>query len=298
MTIADKNTISADLGAEMIARLATRVASLRKERGLPRRVLSEMSGVSPRYLAQLEAGTGNISVLLLHRVAVALDVAVEALLSEETPLDQDVQRIAALFRQAPPTVQHQVRRLLVPQNPTALRAGRICLIGLRGAGKATLGRRASKELGVPFVALDSEIERAADMPVAEILAFYGEAGFRQMEVNALARVSAQHKRVIVAVAGGIVAEEQTYNELLERFHTIWIRTSPAEHINRVRAQGEHKKGSENTAAMEQLKTLLAVRTPLYAKAEAQVNTTGRTEETSASDLLAVIEKHGFLEPKN
>jgi len=310
MTVANKNTDPKDShrkdgqskggqskggGDELIARLATRVAKLRKQRGLPRRVLSEMSGVSPRYLAQLEAGAGNISVLLLQRVAQALDVRIDALLAEDTPMDHEVVRMASLFRQAPLGVQQQVRSLLAPQNPAALRAGRICLIGLRGAGKSTLGRLAGDALGIPFVELNKDIEDSAEMPLAEVMAFYGEAGYRRMEAEALERVSARHDRVILAVAGGIVAEEQTYANLLERFHTIWIRTSPAEHMQRVRAQGDHRPMAGNPAAMEQLKTLLAVRTPLYAKAEAQVNTADKGPKSSANDLLAVIAKQRFLD---
>jgi XRE family aerobic/anaerobic benzoate catabolism transcriptional regulator len=296
MTAANQNNEPNEPADAIIARLAVRVAKLRKQRGLPRRVLSEMSGVSPRYLAQLEAGAGNISVLLLQRVAQALDVRIETLLAEDTPLDHEVLRMAVLFRQAPLSIQQQVRSLLAPQNPSALRAGRICLIGLRGAGKSTLGRMAGDALNIPFVELNKDIEDSAHMPLAEVMAFYGEAGYRRMEAEAIERVSARHDKVILAVAGGIVAEEQTYKNLLERFHTIWIRTSPAEHMQRVRAQGDHRPMAGNPAAMEQLKTLLATRTPLYAKAEAQVNTANKTPKSSVNDLLAVIAKQRFLEP--
>lgn len=287
---------SEDTGAELIQRLAARVAEARKQRGLPRRVLSEMSGVSPRYLAQLEAGEGNISVLLLQRVAEALDVRIEALLAEEIPLDHDVQRMAVLFRQAPLDVQHQVRGLLTPQNPSIMRAGRICLIGLRGAGKSTLGKMAGEALGIPFVELNRDIEEHTDMPLSEVMAFYGDTGYRRLEAEALERVSAKHDRVILAVAGGIVAEERTYTHLLERFHTVWIRTSPAEHMQRVRAQGDHRPMQGNPAAMAHLRELLKARTPLYAQAEAQVNTANRAVRSSLNDLLAVIAKRRFLEP--
>lgn len=284
-----------DPGSAMIKRLAARVAEARKMRGLPRRVLSEMSGVSPRYLAQLEAGEGNISVLLLQRVAVALDVKVEALLAEDAPLDHDVQRVMALFRQAPLDIQQEVRRLLAPQDPDAMRAGRICLIGLRGAGKSTLGEMAGKALGVPFVELNHEIEQAADMPLPEVMAFYGEDGYRKLEGEALERISARHERVILAVAGGLVAQETTYHRLLERFHTVWIKTSPAEHMQRVRAQGDLRPMQGNPAAMEQLKELLTTRSPLYGRAEVQVDTSNRAVNSSLNDLLAMIAKHRFLD---
>ncbi|MBB4173097.1 XRE family aerobic/anaerobic benzoate catabolism transcriptional regulator [Sulfitobacter noctilucicola] len=279
----------------MIARLAARVAEARKQRGLPRRVLSEMSGVSPRYLAQLEAGEGNISVLLLQRIAEALDVRIELLLAEDTAPDHDVQRVAALYRQAPAGVQQQVSGILTPQNPNLMRAGRICLIGLRGAGKSTLGQMAGDALGIPFVELNRDIEELADMPLNDVMSFYGDAGYRRLEAQALERVSARHDRVVLAVAGGIVAEERTFTHLLERFHTVWIKTTPAEHMQRVRAQGDHRPMQGNPAAMAHLKDLLQARTPFYAQAEGQVDTSDRAVRSSLNDLLAVIAKQRFLD---
>ena len=287
---------SYDPGADLIAQLAMRVAEARKARGMPRRVLSELSGVSPRYLAQLEAGEGNISILLLQRVAAALDLKVGALLAEDVPLDHVVQRVVALFRQAPLDVQQKVRSLLAPQNPDVMRAGRICLIGLRGAGKSTLGKLAGEALNIPFVELNKDIEAETDMPLAEVMALYGQDGYREMEAEALERVSARHDRVILAVAGGIVAEPATYARLLERFHTVWVKTSPPEHMQRVRAQGDVRPMQGNPAAMTQLNELLKLRTPLYNKAEAQVNTSNRAVRSSLNDLLTLIAKRRFLDP--
>lgn len=284
-----------DDAQRLIARLAVRVAEVRKLRGYPRRILSEKSGVSPRYLAQLEAGDGNISVRLLHRVASALGVKIDALLADAVTPDQDAQRVAALYAAAPSHLQQQVIDLLGPQNPDALRAGRICLVGLRGAGKSTLGRMAGAAINIPFVELKDEVERAAGMPLAEVMAFYGDAGYRKLEAEALERVSAQHNRVILAVAGGLVAEPPTYARLLARFHTVWIRTSPAEHMQRVRAQGDLRPMEGNPQAMTQLKSLLSTRENLYQQAEAEVNTSNRTESSSLNDLLAVIANRGFLD---
>ena len=285
-----------DPGPALIARLAVRGAQARKKRGLPRRVLSDLSGVSPRYLAQLEAGEGNISILLLARVAAALDLKVEALLADEIPIDHDAQRLASLFRQSPVEVQHQISGLLAPRNPALMRAGRICLIGLRGAGKSTLGKMAGDALNIRFVELNQDIENAVDMPLAEIMAFYGEEGYRRLEAEALERISTVHDRVVLAVAGGIVAQPSTYARLRERFHTVWIRTSPPEHMQRVRAQGDVRPMQGNPAAMAQLKELLTVRTPLYDLAEAQVNTSNRTINSSLNDLLTTIAKYRFLDP--
>lgn len=262
---------------------------------MPRRALSERSGVSPRYLAQLEAGEGNISVVLLGRVAAALNVRIEDLLNDAGPMEDDVARVAALYRAAPAPVQGRVRALLAPENPMALRAQRICLVGLRGAGKSTLGRAAAEKLKVPFVELNEEIERAAEMPLSEVMALYGQDGYRALEAEAVTCVLQRHDKLILAVAGGIVAAPATYAQVLERFHTVWVKTSPAEHMARVRAQGDLRPMEGNPAAMEQLKHLLTDRTPLYERALAQVNTASKPVQTSVNELLAVIAKHRFLE---
>ncbi|MEL6464654.1 MAG: helix-turn-helix transcriptional regulator [Pseudomonadota bacterium] len=279
----------------MIARLATRVRAAREGLGLPRRELSERSGVSPRYLAQLEAGEGNISVILLERVATALKVPIEDLLSEAAPLSGDVARVARLYQAAPAPVQGRVRALLAPQNPMALRAQRICLVGLRGAGKSTLGRMAADKLKVPFVELNNEIETEAGMPLSEVMALYGQDGYRALEAEAVARVVAQHDKLILAVAGGIVSDVDAYDMVLEHFHTIWIRTSPGEHMARVRAQGDLRPMEGNPAAMEQLKALLSTRMAAYERALAQVDTASKPVSTSLNELLAIIAKHRFLE---
>lgn len=288
-------SLTTDPGAELVQRLAARVRKARKDRGLPRRVLSEMSGVSPRYLAQLEAGEGNISVILLQRIAQALDLKVEALLAERAPWEKDVARFATLFSKASPDTQQQVRSLLSPQNPATLRAGRVCLIGLRGAGKSTLGKLAGAALDLPFVELNKQIEAESDMPIAEVMALYGQDGYRELEAEALEQVSTTYDRMILAVAGGIVAEPATYARLLQRFHTIWVHTSPAEYMQRVRAQGDVRPMEGNPAAMTQLKNLLDTRTPLYERADAQINTSNRPVKTSLNDLLAIIRKRRFLE---
>lgn len=286
---------TADDAAQLTARLAARIREARKARGLARRTLSELSGVSPRYLAQLEAGEGNISILLLQRVARALGLRIETLVAEGAPWDREVGRVAALYRQAAPDVQDRVRALLTPQNPGALRAGRVCLLGLRGAGKTTLGRMAGEALGIPFVELNKDIETETGMPLAEVMALYGIEGYRRLEADALERISLRHDRMILAVAGGIVAEPPTYARLLERFHTVWVRTTPAEHMQRVRAQGDLRPMQGNPGAMAQLKTLLEERAPLYARAEAQIDTSNRTARSSLNDLMTVISRNGFLD---
>lgn len=278
----------------LIIRVGERVRKAREIRGIPRRVLSEISGVSPRYLAQLETGEGNISIGLLQRVAVALDCRIDWLISEEDPWSSDVLQATELFRAADPDLRARVLHLLSPKPATDQRAQRICLIGLRGAGKSTLGEAAGKALDLPFIELNREVEKTSGMPVNEVLALYGQEGYRRLEAKALERTISSHSRMILAVAGGLVAEPETYALLLRHFHTIWIKARPQEHMDRVRAQGDTRPMAGNPEAMEQLKSILSSREALYERASAQVDTSGKTVELSLIDLLAVINDHGFL----
>ena len=288
---------SAPLSAEtlLIQRVAERVRRARERKGIPRRVLSERSGVSPRYLAQLEAGEGNISIALLHRVAEALDHRMEWLVSEEDPWESEAIRVAEMFKSAPGPVRAQVLELLSPLPVAELKANRICLIGLRGAGKSTLGARVGAKLGMPFVELNRKIEEIAGMPVTEVMALYGQEGYRKLESQAISRIIATHDSLILAVAGGIVAEPETYATLLSRFHTVWVQASPSEHMNRVRAQGDTRPMAGNPEAMEQLKSILSSREALYARAEARLDTTGRSPADSMEDLITLIANRGFKE---
>ncbi|SPF81618.1 helix-turn-helix transcriptional regulator [Pseudoprimorskyibacter insulae] len=286
---------AADLEVEALIRsVGDRVRKARDLKGMPRRVVSELSGVSPRYLAQLEAGEGNISIGLLLRVAIALDLRIEWLVGGEDPWSSDVLRVADLFRSAPAGTREKVLELLSPEPPEAMRARRICLIGLRGAGKSTLGAMAGAKMGVPFVELNREIEDHSGMPVNEVMALYGQEGYRRLESQAVERVIAMHDTMILAVAGGIVADPDTYNLLLSRFHTIWVKASPDEHMSRVRAQGDTRPMAGNPEAMEQLKVILRSREALYERAHAQLDTSGRAPEESLERLLALIEDKGFL----
>ena len=280
--------------ASLIARVGERVRRARERKGIPRRVLSEISGVSPRYLAQLEAGEGNISIGLLQRVAMALDHRIEWLLGEEDPWTSDALRVADLFRAADAEVQETVLRTLAPEAAETMRAHRVCLVGLRGAGKSTLGALVGAAMGVPFVELNREIEEQSGMPVEEVMALYGQEGYRKLEAQAVSRVIQTHDSVILAVAGGIVGEPETYTRLMSHFHTIWLRTSPGEHMDRVRAQGDERPMAGNPEAMEQLKSILTSRQALYEKAEAQLDTSGRSPEESLAELMALISERGFL----
>lgn len=267
----------------------------REAKGIPRRVLSEMSGVSPRYLAQLEAGAGNISIGLLQRVAVALDLRVDMLVSKDalqTSLSSQAMQVADLFHRAEADVQQAVMRKLGLE-PTK-RARRICLIGLRGAGKSTLGALSAKALGLPFIELNSEIEAQSGMPVNEVIALYGPEGYRRLEAEAISRVIASHDELVLAVAGGIVGEAQTYALLLRHFHSVWLRATPEEHMARVRAQGDERPMAGNPEAMDQLRSILTSREVVYGQALAQLDTSGQGVDVSVRQLLEVICEGRFL----
>jgi len=293
--LASDSRNAADVAVDhLIKTVGERVRKAREMKGMPRRVVSELSGVSPRYLAQLEAGEGNISIGLLKRIAIALDHRIEWLVGDDDPWTSEALRITDLYRSAPSQVRASVMDALAPDPPETLRAQRICLIGLRGAGKSTLGSRAGEVLGVPFVELNREIESHSGMPVNEVIALYGNEGYRWLEAQAVQRVIATYDSMILAVAGGIVAEPATYQMLLAQFHTIWVRTTPEEHMSRVRAQGDTRPMEGNPEAMDQLRTLLRSRETLYGQALATLDTSNKPMETSLDELLGLIKEKGFL----
>ena len=271
-----------------------RVRRARELRGLTRRELSEISGVSQRYLAQVEAGQGNISVALLQKLGAALDHPIEWFVGTEDPWTSDVMRLTDLYRRADAPLRRAVMEMLDPAPPDAGRGHRLALIGLRGAGKSTLGRRLRDRFAVPFVELNEEIEDESGMPIAEVIALYGHEGYRTLERQALARVAAAHDTVLLAVAGGIVSSPETFSFLLERFHTIWLKATPEDHMERVRAQGDERPMVGNPAAMAELKTILTRREAMYGRAEITLNTSGRTEDQAFEALAGIVSREQFL----
>ena len=260
----------------------------RERKGIARRVLSDLSDVSQRYLAQLEGGGGNISIALLHRVARALDHRIEWLVGEEDPWESEAAQIAELYRTATAEQRALARATLTPAEPERLRAQRLCLIGLRGAGKSTLGRMLGEALRLPFIELNREIEEQAGMPVNEVMALYGQEGYRKLERQAVERVVARTDHVVLAVAGGIVSEPETYSYLLRHFHTVWLKATPEEHMLRVRHQGDERPMAGNPQAMEELRSILTSREALYAQAEAVVNTSGLSTAETLERLTRTV----------
>ncbi len=266
---------------------------MRQRKGMARRVLSELSGVSQRYLAQLENGGGNISIGLLRKVAEALDHRIEWLVGAEDPWGSESERVAQLYNSASAPIRQKVLDILVAAEPSQSRRQRIGLIGLRGAGKSTLGRRLGAALSLPFVELNRDIEEQSGMPVTDVMALYGQEGYRRLERQALERVVATSDQVVLAVAGGIVSEPATFAFLLRNFHTIWLKAPPETHMMRVAEQGDERPMAGNPKAMDELKSILTSREALYAQAEAVIDTDGRTVEESERDLMDVVRKLGI-----
>lgn len=272
-----------------LAGLGERVRQFRARRGMTRKILARDSGVSERYLAQLETGHGNISILLLRRVAAAMGMPLADLLQEgpERPVEYTLAR--QILDALPATELAPAYRALAQTMGTTAhpsRAGRIALIGLRGAGKTTLGRRLAERLGVPFVEIADLVAAESGTTLSEIFSLYGQAAYRRYERRAVERVITEHERAVIATGGSLVSEPATYELLLRACHTIWIAASPADHMGRVMAQGDLRPMKASREAMADLKRILENRRELYGRAEAVVDTSGKDADDSFAALLA------------
>jgi XRE family aerobic/anaerobic benzoate catabolism transcriptional regulator len=240
--------MAAILESDFLIQLGERVRAWRAAHATTRKALAAASGVSERFLAQLESGEGNISVLRLRALAQAMSVPLES-----------------LVREAP-------------------KRERIALLGLRGAGKSTLGAKLADALKAPFVELDKEVEKEAGAALGEVFAMYGQEAFRRFERRALERVLAQHERAVIAVGGSLVTDPASYELLLGRCRCVWLKTSPEEHMSRVIAQGDMRPFKGRSAALGEIRKLLDDREQLYARAGATIDTSGKSVKQSLSEL--------------
>jgi XRE family aerobic/anaerobic benzoate catabolism transcriptional regulator len=240
--------MAAILESDFLIQLGERVRAWRAAHATTRKALAAASGVSERFLAQLESGEGNISVLRLRALAQAMSVPLES-----------------LVREAP-------------------KRERIALLGLRGAGKSTLGAKLADTLKAPFVELDKEVEKEAGAALGEVFAMYGQEAFRRFERRALERVLAQHERAVIAVGGSLVTDPASYELLLGRCRCVWLKTSPEEHMSRVIAQGDMRPFKGRSAALGEIRKLLDDREQLYARAGATIDTSGKSVKQSLSEL--------------
>ena len=270
-------------------RLGARVRTLRHQRGITRKALAQHAKISERYLAQLEAGLGNCSIVLLRRIARAIGLPVTQLVQEGAEPPLDLVLLSQFLERLPPDMLVEARKLVTEHfsSPTEDHR-RIALIGLRGGGKSTLGRLLAERLDVPFIELDREIERRSGATLSEIFDMFGQETFRRAEREALDDVLRRHPHFVIATSGSIVTEPGTLELLLASCFTVWVRAEPEEHMKRVMAQGDMRPMANNARAMEDLVSILKSREPLYAKAEAVLATTGKTPEQNLAELLRVI----------
>jgi XRE family transcriptional regulator, aerobic/anaerobic benzoate catabolism transcriptional regulator len=274
---------------DFLEQLGQRVRTMRALRGMSRKVLAKVSGISERYIAQLESGKGNVSIVLLRRVSNAMGAHLEDLIpSAEAAADWAVLR--DLLRKATPQQIAQAKDILAGERATQrqMSFSGIALIGLRGAGKSTLGRMLAKKIGWSFVELNKEIETQNGLSVAEIIALYGQEGFRRMEQAALGQLLARKELMVLATGGGIVSEPLTFDLILSSFYTIWLKAKPEEHMARVRRQGDLRPMADDRSAMAELRTILLSREPLYARASAVVDTAGLGVNDAASRLIDAV----------
>lgn len=289
LPINDAPDALADADAAFLATVGRRVRERRAQRGITRKTLARIADVSERYLGQLETGEGNISILLLRRIALALEVPLPELLAS-TAAESDLGRLGSLLARVPAHRRAEVVARVAAEldGSHVEKQHRIALIGLRGAGKSTLGRALAQSLGVPFVELNTEVERETGLPASEVFDLYGQAGYRRIERRCLERLIDQHERAVLSLGGGAVSDDETFDLLLRRCRTVWLKASPEEHMARVLAQGDLRPMAGHADAMDDLKRILAVRDPLYRKADVVVDTAGQSVEQSLQCLRRAV----------
>jgi len=298
IAISAAGAASASASADYLRLLGERVRDARARHGMTRRMLAQDSGVSERYLAQLEGGRGNFSIVLLKRVAAAIDVRIADLVSEEsTSLEYEL-AVQRLRRLAPVQLAEASAILATRFGASADRMERIALIGMRGAGKSTLGPLLAQNLNWQFIELSREIEREAGVGVDEIFALWGQAAYRRYERRATERILRTRTHVVIAAGGGLVAELGTFEQLLGACYTVWLRAAPEDHWERVvRRAGDQRVrgGADEAHAMADLRRILGQRKVLYGKADARLETSGQTPARSLRDLLRLV---GRMRPAN
>jgi XRE family aerobic/anaerobic benzoate catabolism transcriptional regulator len=263
----------------------------RARRGMSRRQLAQESKTSERYLAQIESGDGNPSVLVMRAIADALEIPIFELLPQTGGVSAPYARIIDLLGRVPPSDLAAIADLMERRIEGAAatdRGQRIALVGLRGGGKSTLGKLLAEKLGAPFIELDRMIEQeyGASMPL--LIEMSGIATFKRLERACLERVISENECAVIATAGGIVSDPETYGLLLRRSHTVWISAQPDEHMSRVMKQGDFRPMARNREAMADLHAILEARGADYARAEATLDTSGATIQQSFAKLQKIV----------
>ena len=271
--------------------LGERVRQERSRREITRKELAKTAYVSERFLAQLETGHGNISIIRLRRIAHALGLGVERLAQEKNGDVPEIVGVTALLEKLKPEERRRAQAMLREKfgaRSEEERRGRIALVGMRGAGKSTLGALLAERMGAPFIELDRRIEQESGSKLSVVFDLYGPAGFHRLEREALERVLETNERFVLATGGSIVNEPETFSRLKSACFTVWLKAKPEDHMQRVIAQGDRRPMAGSQWAMADLRKILAGREPLYEKAEANVNTSGKTVKQVAAELAGVV----------
>jgi XRE family transcriptional regulator, aerobic/anaerobic benzoate catabolism transcriptional regulator len=278
--------------AAYLRTLADKIRDARAQRGMTRNALAADSGVSLRFLAQLEGGQGNPSILVLRRIASAMGFPADNLLSDDPPPAIDRVLLTQMLKRLSDEDLAKARRLLTQHlgldAVSDAKRPYVTLIGLRGAGKSTLGRRLAMHRGVPFFELDREVEREYGATIGEILQLHGQPGYRRFERESLLAVLSKNAAAIIETGGGLAADPETLPLLLEHSIAVWVRASPEEHMQRVIDQGDLRPMARSREAMRELKDILKARDPFYRQAHLHLTTSGRTADQSFEDLLDLL----------
>lgn len=283
-------------GAAFLAQLGERVRALRSRRGLTRKAVAQLAGVSERHLANLEYGVGNASVLILLQVTQALHCSMAELLGDVTTANPEWLLIREMLEGRDEATLRRVRVAIGEMLGTGGAHGEggrprsqlIALVGLRGAGKSTLGAMLAEDLGYPFVELSREIEKFAGCSVGEIQGLYGQAAYRRYERRALEEAIQIYPEAVIATPGGIVSDPATFNQLLAHCTTVWLKAEPEDHMRRVAEQGDMRPMAASREAMDDLRSILAGRAAFYAKAELHVDTSAQPLAASFELLRAKV----------
>jgi XRE family aerobic/anaerobic benzoate catabolism transcriptional regulator len=277
--------------------LGDRVRNLRARRGLTRRAVALAADVSERHLANLEYGVGNASILVLLQVAGALHCTLAELIGDVTTSSPEWLLIRELLEQKDDAALRRARVALGEMFGTggenAVRSHRIALIGLRGAGKSTLGRMLADDLDYPFVELSREIEKFAGCSISEIQGLYGMNAYRRYERRAVEEAIQIYPEAVLATPGGLVSDAATFNLLLSHCTTVWLQAEPEQHMRRVAAQGDMRPMAASKEAMEDLRRILVGRAAFYSKADLTLDTSAQALEPTFQELRAMVRR--FLE---
>ena len=286
--------LMADGKNPFLVALGKRVGALRARRGLTRKAVAIAADVSERHLANLEYGLGNASILVLLQVAGALQCSLAEIIGDRTTTSPEWLMIRELLEQRDDATLRRVRitigEMLGTGGGNSVRSPRIALVGLRGAGKSSLGQLLAEDLGFPFVELSREIEKFAGCSVSEIQALYGMNAYRRYERRALEEAIQIYPEAVIATPGGLVSDPATFNLLLSHCTTVWLQASPEDHMRRVMEQGDLRPMAASNEAMEDLKDILAGRAPFYSKAEFALDTSMQALVPSAIALCEMVRR--------